>query len=113
MHMRDSMEMRPEPNMEPVFERRLAFMRPTLPPLDRVMALYAPAYASGIVTNANVVTRFEDAAAERLAQFGNGCRERAFDHIHARPHRVQQFVLGHHFARMAQEFQHDFERLSF
>ena len=42
------------------------FIEPTLPPLEEVLALYAPAYHQGMITNARIVSRFEAAVAERL-----------------------------------------------
>jgi dTDP-4-amino-4,6-dideoxygalactose transaminase len=42
------------------------FIAPTLPPLDEVLALYAPAYRQGMITNSRIVARFEAAVAERL-----------------------------------------------
>ncbi len=48
------------------FPQRFRFIKPTLPPLEAVIAAYAEAYSSGIVTNAGLVERFEHRAAERL-----------------------------------------------
>jgi dTDP-4-amino-4,6-dideoxygalactose transaminase len=45
---------------------KLPFLRPTLPPLNRVIEQYGTAYESGMITNANLVARFEAACAERL-----------------------------------------------
>ena len=42
------------------------FIEPTLPPLEEVLALYAPAYRQGMITNARIVASFEAAVAERL-----------------------------------------------
>jgi len=42
------------------------FIAPTLPPLEEVLALYAPAYGQGMITNSRLVARFEAAVAERL-----------------------------------------------
>ncbi|HXN46275.1 MAG TPA: DegT/DnrJ/EryC1/StrS family aminotransferase [Bryobacteraceae bacterium] len=42
------------------------FIAPTLPPLEEVLALYAPAYRDGMITNSRLVARFEAAVAERL-----------------------------------------------
>jgi len=42
------------------------FIEPTLPPLEEVLALYAPAYRQGMITNSRIVARFEAAVAERL-----------------------------------------------
>jgi dTDP-4-amino-4,6-dideoxygalactose transaminase len=50
----------------PLVPERFRFIRPTLPPLSRVLALYERAYADGLVTNGGLVRRFEDAVAERL-----------------------------------------------
>ena len=48
------------------FPQRFRFIAPTLPSFDGVMAQYAAAYQNGLITNANCVARFEDAAAEYL-----------------------------------------------
>ena len=50
----------------PIFPERFRFIRPTLPPLDAVLASYRPVYENGVITNADLVSRFEQAAAERL-----------------------------------------------
>ncbi len=42
------------------------FIAPTLPPLEEVLAFYAPAYRQGMITNSRLVARFEAAVAERL-----------------------------------------------
>jgi len=42
------------------------FMQPTLPPLEDVVAAYRTVYEAGMITNASLVARLEDAAAERL-----------------------------------------------
>ena len=47
-------------------EPSLRFMQPTLPPLDEVIALYRDVYATGVITNAQLVERLERAIAERL-----------------------------------------------
>lgn len=51
---------------EPLFTRRFPFICPTLPEYDKVLSLYKKHYASGMITNANLVARFEAAASERL-----------------------------------------------
>src|SRR3546814_7232085 len=48
--------------------------------------------------------------AQRLAQFRDGGRERALDHDDAGPDRIEQFLLGHDFARAQQQFMEHFER---
>ncbi len=45
---------------------KIRFLRPTLPPLHRVIEQYHAAYESGMITNASLVGRFEAACAERL-----------------------------------------------
>ena len=50
----------------PLFSQRFRFIRPTLPPLDAVIGNYRAAYEDGLITNANVVGKFEAAVAERL-----------------------------------------------
>ncbi len=50
----------------PLFAERFRFIQPVLPPLEKVLEHYRPAYSSGLITNADVVGRFEAAAAERL-----------------------------------------------
>jgi dTDP-4-amino-4,6-dideoxygalactose transaminase len=50
----------------PLFSQRFRFIRPTLPPLDAVIENYRAAYEDGLITNANVVAKFEAAVAERL-----------------------------------------------
>jgi dTDP-4-amino-4,6-dideoxygalactose transaminase len=52
--------------ISPAFRERLRFIRPTLPPMESVLAHYGPAYASGIITNGAAVERLEHAVAERL-----------------------------------------------
>jgi dTDP-4-amino-4,6-dideoxygalactose transaminase len=52
--------------IRPAFTKRFPFIQPTLPPMETVLALYRPAYQSGMITNASVVQRFEAAVAERL-----------------------------------------------
>lgn len=51
----------------PVLQEPLRFIKPTLPPLQRVLKTYRPVYDSGVITNADLVTRFEAAARERLS----------------------------------------------
>jgi dTDP-4-amino-4,6-dideoxygalactose transaminase len=50
----------------PVFDAKFRFIAPSLPPLADVVASYESAYSSGLITNANIVARFESAVAERL-----------------------------------------------
>jgi dTDP-4-amino-4,6-dideoxygalactose transaminase len=50
----------------PLFSQRFRFIRPSLPPLESVMANYGPAFDNGLITNADVVAKFEAAVAERL-----------------------------------------------
>jgi dTDP-4-amino-4,6-dideoxygalactose transaminase len=50
----------------PLFSQRFRFIKPTLPRLESVLANYAPAYENGLITNADVVAKFEAAVAERL-----------------------------------------------
>jgi dTDP-4-amino-4,6-dideoxygalactose transaminase len=50
----------------PVFSRRFRFNQPLLPPLPAVMQNYLAAYMNGLITNAAVVERLEDAAADLL-----------------------------------------------
>jgi dTDP-4-amino-4,6-dideoxygalactose transaminase len=50
----------------PVLAQRLHFIRPTLPPLDEVLSVYRQGYSQGLLTNGEVVGRFEAAVAERL-----------------------------------------------
>jgi len=56
----------PAPCLEPDFGKKLRFLQPSLPPLDTVMTYYASAYHAGLITNSELVARFEQAAAERL-----------------------------------------------
>jgi dTDP-4-amino-4,6-dideoxygalactose transaminase len=44
----------------------LRFMKPTLPSLEDVVSLYKDVYHSGVITNAKLVSRLEDAVADRL-----------------------------------------------
>ncbi len=48
------------------FTERIRFIRPTLPPLESILALCRPAYERGMITNSSMVARFEAAAAEHL-----------------------------------------------
>jgi dTDP-4-amino-4,6-dideoxygalactose transaminase len=50
----------------PLFSERFRFIRPVLPALDSVLANYRPAYDNGLITNADVVGKFEAGVAERL-----------------------------------------------
>jgi len=50
----------------PVLDQPFRFIQPTIPPLDDVLNIYRPAYAQGVLTNADIVRRFESATAERL-----------------------------------------------
>ena len=50
----------------PLFSQRFRFIRPTLPSLESVLGNYGPAYENGLITNADVVGKFEAAVAERL-----------------------------------------------
>ncbi len=50
----------------PLFSQRFRFIKPTLPPLENVLANYRVAYANGVITNADFVGKFETAVAERL-----------------------------------------------
>jgi len=50
----------------PLFSQRFRFIRPSLPSLDTVLETYGAAYENGLITNADVVGRFEAAVAERL-----------------------------------------------
>jgi len=51
---------------QPLFTQRFRFIRPTLPALDSVMGTYRSAYENGLITNADIVGKFEAAVAERL-----------------------------------------------
>jgi len=50
----------------PLFSQRFRFIRPSLPSFDGVLENYRPAYDNGLITNADLVGRFEAAVAERL-----------------------------------------------
>jgi dTDP-4-amino-4,6-dideoxygalactose transaminase len=51
---------------QPLFSQRFRFIRPTLPALDSVVGQYRSAYENGLITNADIVGKFEAAVAERL-----------------------------------------------
>jgi dTDP-4-amino-4,6-dideoxygalactose transaminase len=51
---------------EPAFPAPLPFVRPTLPPLERVVARLSPSYKRGMLTNGPLVRDFEELVAERL-----------------------------------------------
>jgi len=51
---------------EPAFPEGLAFVRPSVPDLDRVVARFAPSYERGMLTNGPLVRELEDQAAQRL-----------------------------------------------
>jgi dTDP-4-amino-4,6-dideoxygalactose transaminase len=50
----------------PLFSQRFRFIRPALPPLEGVFEKYRVAFDDGLITNANLVGKFEAAVAERL-----------------------------------------------
>ena len=50
----------------PLFSERFRFIRPSLPSLHTVLGTYGTAYENGLITNADIVGRFEAAVAERL-----------------------------------------------
>jgi dTDP-4-amino-4,6-dideoxygalactose transaminase len=50
----------------PLFSQRFRFIRPTLPSLESVIENYRPAFDNGVITNADLVGKFEAAVAERL-----------------------------------------------
>jgi dTDP-4-amino-4,6-dideoxygalactose transaminase len=50
----------------PLFSQRFRFIRPTLPSLDDVVGKYRGAFENGLITNADMVGKFEAAVAERL-----------------------------------------------
>lgn len=50
----------------PAFPLGLRFVRPWVPPLERVMARLAPSYNEGVLTNGPLVRTLEEQAAERL-----------------------------------------------
>jgi dTDP-4-amino-4,6-dideoxygalactose transaminase len=51
---------------EPAFPDGLAFVRPSVPDLERVVARFAPSYERGMLTNGPLVREFEAQVAERL-----------------------------------------------
>jgi dTDP-4-amino-4,6-dideoxygalactose transaminase len=51
---------------EPLFPQRFRFIKPTLPAIEEVLKIYEPQYRQGVITNADLVSRFEGAVAERL-----------------------------------------------
>ena len=51
---------------DPLFAQRFRFIKPTLPALEEVVKLYESQYNQGVITNADLVSRFETAIAERL-----------------------------------------------
>jgi dTDP-4-amino-4,6-dideoxygalactose transaminase len=50
----------------PLFSQRFRFIKPTLPSLETVLGNYRGAYEGGLITNADLVGKFEAAVAERL-----------------------------------------------
>jgi dTDP-4-amino-4,6-dideoxygalactose transaminase len=50
----------------PALPEAVRFIKPTLPPLADVLKKYRPAYRDGLITNADIVTAFEGAAARAL-----------------------------------------------
>jgi dTDP-4-amino-4,6-dideoxygalactose transaminase len=52
------------PSLPRAIETPIRFIQPTLPSLNDVFALYRQAYSSGLITNASIVERFEDAVKE-------------------------------------------------
>src|SRR5882724_736341 len=50
----------------PLFSSPVRFIKPTLPLLKRVLRSYRPVYHSGLITNAALVSRLEESAAEVL-----------------------------------------------
>jgi dTDP-4-amino-4,6-dideoxygalactose transaminase len=50
----------------PLVSQRFRFIRPTLPSLENVVRNYRIAYDKGLITNADLVSKFELAVAERL-----------------------------------------------
>jgi dTDP-4-amino-4,6-dideoxygalactose transaminase len=50
----------------PLFSQRFRFIKPTLPSLDAVMGNYRGAFENGLITNADLVGKFEAAVAARL-----------------------------------------------
>jgi dTDP-4-amino-4,6-dideoxygalactose transaminase len=50
----------------PLFSQRFRFIRPSLPSLENVVGNYRAAFDNGLITNADLVGKFEAAVAERL-----------------------------------------------
>src|SRR6202451_2271794 len=50
----------------PLFSQRFRFIPPTVPPLETVLGNYRTIYDNGVITNADLVGKFEAAVAERL-----------------------------------------------
>ena len=50
----------------PLFSQRFRFIRPTLPSLENVLDHYRTAYDNGLITNADLLGKFEAAVPERL-----------------------------------------------
>jgi len=48
----------------PALEEPLRFIKPTLPPIENTLDLYRGAYEGGVITNANLVARFEEKVRE-------------------------------------------------
>jgi len=53
-------------NASPAFPEPFRFIKPTLPPLREVISIYRAAYNNGLITNADIVARFEHACNERV-----------------------------------------------
>src|SRR5438477_8891307 len=51
---------------QPLFSRTFRFIQPSLPPLEAVLGQYRRVYSEGMITNGELVERFERAVAERL-----------------------------------------------
>jgi dTDP-4-amino-4,6-dideoxygalactose transaminase len=51
---------------EPAFPGGLAFVRPSVPDLGRVVARFTPSYERGMLTNGPLVREFEEQAAQKL-----------------------------------------------
>jgi dTDP-4-amino-4,6-dideoxygalactose transaminase len=50
----------------PLFSQRFRFIKPTLPSLETVLTTYRVAYDNGVITNADLVGKFEAGVAQRL-----------------------------------------------
>lgn len=50
----------------PAFEQPIRFVRPSVPPLERVVARLRPSYEEGMLTNGRLVRHLEELVAERL-----------------------------------------------